>query len=108
MFLTQPVYRTESQGFRPICFTILSLSHHFVVFHRNIFFRVTNLRRLGVKLVFVIEGKAPKLKYDEMNRRTQARGVGGGAGRGGRSNFDVKLREVVLLLENVITPHKYS
>ena len=74
----------------------------FVVFHRNIFFRVIHLRRLGVKLVFVIEGNAPKLKYGEMNRRSQARGVGGGAGRGGRSNFDVKLREVVSYNYNVV------
>uniref|UniRef100_A0A665WZC1 Flap endonuclease GEN homolog 1 n=1 Tax=Echeneis naucrates TaxID=173247 RepID=A0A665WZC1_ECHNA len=40
---------------------------------RNLFFRVTSLTLMGVKLVFVMEGEAPKLKAETMNKRTEAR-----------------------------------
>lgn len=78
---------------------------------RNLFFRVSNLLQLGIKLVFVIDGEAPELKWEEMARRTQARYGGGGGGRGRgrgktaggggkktgrRSNFRVWLKEVKL------------
>ena len=36
---------------------------------RNIFFRICYLRKLGVKLIVVTEGKAPELKQDIMKHR---------------------------------------
>uniref|UniRef100_A0A667WHV4 Flap endonuclease GEN homolog 1 n=1 Tax=Myripristis murdjan TaxID=586833 RepID=A0A667WHV4_9TELE len=40
---------------------------------RNLFFRVSSLTLMGVKLVFVMEGEAPKLKAETMSKRTQGR-----------------------------------
>ncbi|XP_026173760.1 flap endonuclease GEN homolog 1 [Mastacembelus armatus] len=40
---------------------------------RNLFFRVSALTLMGVKLVFVMEGEAPKLKAETMSKRTEAR-----------------------------------
>ncbi|XP_072299245.1 flap endonuclease GEN homolog 1 [Eucyclogobius newberryi] len=40
---------------------------------RNLFFRVSSLTLMGVKLVFVMEGEAPKLKAETMRKRTQVR-----------------------------------
>ncbi|XP_072015044.1 flap endonuclease GEN homolog 1-like [Amphiura filiformis] len=69
---------------------------------RNLFFRVSNLLQLGIKLIFVIDGEAPELKWEEMSRRTQARYGAYGKGtkpqpkqtkKGGRSNFKVWLKE---------------
>ncbi|XP_028997138.1 flap endonuclease GEN homolog 1 [Betta splendens] len=40
---------------------------------RNLFFRVSSLTLMGVKLVFVVEGEAPKLKAETMSKRTQTR-----------------------------------
>ncbi|XP_037605937.1 flap endonuclease GEN homolog 1 [Sebastes umbrosus] len=40
---------------------------------RNLFFRVSSLTLMGVKLVFVMEGEAPKLKAETMSKRTQTR-----------------------------------
>ncbi|XP_040920548.1 flap endonuclease GEN homolog 1 [Toxotes jaculatrix] len=40
---------------------------------RNLFFRVSSLTLMGVKLVFVMEGEAPKLKAETMNKRTETR-----------------------------------
>ncbi|XP_047429089.1 flap endonuclease GEN homolog 1 [Mugil cephalus] len=40
---------------------------------RNLFFRVSSLTLMGVKLVFVMEGEAPKIKLETMNKRTEAR-----------------------------------
>ncbi|XP_038053196.1 flap endonuclease GEN homolog 1-like [Patiria miniata] len=50
---------------------------------RNLFFRVTNLTQLGVNLIFVLDGEPPELKWDEMERRTNARIEGGARGRWG-------------------------
>ncbi|XP_022095003.1 uncharacterized protein LOC110981612 isoform X2 [Acanthaster planci] len=54
---------------------------------RNLFFRITNLTQIGVNLIFVVDGEPPELKWDEMERRTQARfeGKGRGTCRWGRS-----------------------
>lgn len=71
---------------------------------RNLFFRVWNLIRAGVKLVFVADGDPPKVKWEAILKRTQARN-GFSAGRGkdargpprkkvGRSNFRVWVNEV--------------
>ncbi|XP_046339570.2 uncharacterized protein LOC124120732 isoform X2 [Haliotis rufescens] len=77
---------------------------------RNLFFRVSYLTQLGVKLVFVIEGAAPQLKWQEMRRRQQAlgRGRGGRAGGGGRSNFNARLRECCQLLDLLGIPYIHS
>ncbi|KAM3602990.1 uncharacterized protein V6R79_014578 [Siganus canaliculatus] len=40
---------------------------------RNLFFRVSSLTLMGVKLVFVMEGEAPKLKAETMKKRTEMR-----------------------------------
>ncbi|KAM4043263.1 LOW QUALITY PROTEIN: flap endonuclease GEN homolog 1 [Anomaloglossus baeobatrachus] len=40
---------------------------------RNLFFRVSSLNLMGVKLVFVTEGEAPKVKADTMNKRNAMR-----------------------------------
>ncbi|XP_059213074.1 flap endonuclease GEN homolog 1 [Centropristis striata] len=40
---------------------------------RNLFFRVSSLTLMGVKLVFVMEGEAPKLKAETMKKRTETR-----------------------------------
>ncbi|XP_071777149.2 flap endonuclease GEN homolog 1 [Centroberyx gerrardi] len=40
---------------------------------RNLFFRVSSLTLMGVKLVFVMEGEAPKLKAETMSKRTEVR-----------------------------------
>ncbi|KAK2856185.1 hypothetical protein Q5P01_004920 [Channa striata] len=40
---------------------------------RNLFFRVSSLTLMGVKLVFVMEGEAPKLKAETMSKRTATR-----------------------------------
>uniref|UniRef100_A0A672YXS4 XPG N-terminal domain-containing protein n=1 Tax=Sphaeramia orbicularis TaxID=375764 RepID=A0A672YXS4_9TELE len=40
---------------------------------RNLFFRVSSLTLMGVKLVFVMEGEAPILKAETMRKRTEIR-----------------------------------
>uniref|UniRef100_A0A3P9IW34 Flap endonuclease GEN homolog 1 n=1 Tax=Oryzias latipes TaxID=8090 RepID=A0A3P9IW34_ORYLA len=40
---------------------------------RNLFFRVSSLSLMGIKLVFVMEGTAPQLKAETMSKRTKAR-----------------------------------
>ncbi|XP_068955437.1 flap endonuclease GEN homolog 1 isoform X2 [Petaurus breviceps papuanus] len=40
---------------------------------RNLFFRISSLTRMGVKLLFVTEGSAPKLKAEVMSERSEAR-----------------------------------
>nr|XP_020445453.1 flap endonuclease GEN homolog 1 [Monopterus albus] len=40
---------------------------------RNLFFRVSALTLMGVKLVFVMEGEAPKLKAETISKRTETR-----------------------------------
>ena len=88
----------------------LGSENKFIVnFFRNLFFRITHLLQLGVKLVFVVEGEAPELKWEAMQKRQQARfqqqpknsyrGRGGRPqGRGGkqqgRRNFNSCLKEV--------------
>ncbi|XP_054474520.1 flap endonuclease GEN homolog 1 [Anoplopoma fimbria] len=40
---------------------------------RNLFFRASSLTLMGVKLVFVMEGEAPKIKAETMSKRTEKR-----------------------------------
>ncbi|XP_043920819.1 flap endonuclease GEN homolog 1 isoform X2 [Protopterus annectens] len=71
---------------------------------RNLFFRVSSLNLLGVKLVFVVEGEAPKLKAKKMSMRHEMRfGPSikscSATARTGRSCFKVILRECCELLD---------
>ncbi|XP_075840135.1 flap endonuclease GEN homolog 1 isoform X2 [Microtus pennsylvanicus] len=69
---------------------------------RNLFFRISYLIQMNVKLVFVMEGEPPKLKADVMSKRTQTRyGSSGKAGsqKTGRSHFKSFLRECLEMLE---------
>lgn len=68
---------------------------------RNLFFRVSSLTLMGIKLVFVMEGEAPKLKAETMSKRTQTRyggfkkaSVPKANGNTGRGRFNAILREV--------------
>ncbi|XP_048354876.1 flap endonuclease GEN homolog 1 isoform X1 [Sphaerodactylus townsendi] len=69
---------------------------------RNIFFRVSSLTLMGIHLVFVMEGDAPKLKADTMSKRSKMRfGPSNkpGAARQGRSHFRFFLKECLEMLE---------
>ncbi|NXJ91576.1 GEN endonuclease, partial [Corythaixoides concolor] len=74
---------------------------------RNLFFRFSFLTSMGIKLVFVMEGEAPKLKADTMSKRNEMR-YGPlkkvGAARTGRSLFKAVLRECLELLECLGVP----
>ncbi|XP_058273009.1 flap endonuclease GEN homolog 1 isoform X1 [Hemibagrus wyckioides] len=51
---------------------------------RNLFFRASSLLRMGIKLFFVMEGEAPKIKAETMSKRT------GKAFRGGKMSKSVQ------------------
>ncbi|XP_015224928.1 PREDICTED: flap endonuclease GEN homolog 1 [Cyprinodon variegatus] len=78
---------------------------------RNLFFRVSSLTLMGVKLVFVMEGQAPKLKSETMSKRTEMRF---GASRKGqvsksapstsRGRFNAVLRECAEMLDYLGVP----
>ncbi|XP_046297263.1 flap endonuclease GEN homolog 1 isoform X5 [Marmota monax] len=74
---------------------------------RNLFFRISYLTQMDVKLVFVMEGEPPKLKADVMNKRNQIRyGPSGKAWsqKTGRSHFKSVLRECLDMLECLGVP----
>ncbi|XP_077167317.1 flap endonuclease GEN homolog 1 isoform X2 [Paroedura picta] len=69
---------------------------------RNLFFRVSSLTLMGIHLVFVMEGDAPKLKADTMSKRSEVRFgpfVKPRAARTGRSHFRSFLKECLELLD---------
>ncbi|XP_060089604.1 flap endonuclease GEN homolog 1 [Heteronotia binoei] len=69
---------------------------------RNLFFRVSSLTLMGIRLVFVMEGDAPKLKADTMSKRSEIRfghSFRPGAARTGRSHFSSFLKECLEMLE---------
>uniref|UniRef100_A0A8D3B1V7 Flap endonuclease GEN homolog 1 n=1 Tax=Scophthalmus maximus TaxID=52904 RepID=A0A8D3B1V7_SCOMX len=78
---------------------------------RNLFFRVSSLTLMGVKLVFVMEGEAPKLKAETMSKRTEAR-FGGlkktsapkSATTTSRGRFNAVLRECAEMLDYLGLP----
>ncbi|KAM9798160.1 flap endonuclease GEN homolog 1 [Neosynchiropus ocellatus] len=78
---------------------------------RNLFFRVSSLTLMGVKLVFVMEGDAPKLKAETMKKRTESR-FGGSkkapaprcATNTGRGRFNAILRECAEMLDYMGVP----
>ncbi|KAK0677391.1 GEN endonuclease, partial [Pygoscelis papua] len=74
---------------------------------RNLFFRFSFLTSMGIKLVFVMEGEAPKLKADTMSKRNEMRygpSKKVGAARTGRSLFKSMLKECLELLECLGVP----
>ncbi|NWU52356.1 GEN endonuclease, partial [Dromas ardeola] len=74
---------------------------------RNLFFRFSFLTSMGIKLVFVMEGDAPKLKADTMSKRNEMRygpSKKVGAARTGRSLFKAILKECLELLECLGVP----
>ncbi|KAM6139271.1 flap endonuclease GEN homolog 1 [Phoenicopterus ruber ruber] len=74
---------------------------------RNLFFRFSFLTTMGIKLVFVTEGEAPKLKADTMSKRNEMRygpSKKVGASRTGRSLFKAILKECLELLECLGVP----
>uniref|UniRef100_A0A8C0F0E2 Flap endonuclease GEN homolog 1 n=1 Tax=Bubo bubo TaxID=30461 RepID=A0A8C0F0E2_BUBBB len=74
---------------------------------RNLFFRFSFLTSMGIKLVFVMEGEAPKLKADTMSKRNEMRygpSKKVGAARTGRSLFKTILKECLELLECLGVP----
>ncbi|XP_052561167.1 flap endonuclease GEN homolog 1 isoform X3 [Tympanuchus pallidicinctus] len=74
---------------------------------RNLFFRYSFFTSMGIKLVFVMEGEAPKLKADTMSKRNEVRyGASNkhGAARTGRSLFKSILKECLQLLECLGVP----
>ncbi|XP_064603364.1 flap endonuclease GEN homolog 1-like isoform X2 [Liolophura sinensis] len=83
---------------------------------RNLFFRVSNLTQMGIKLIFAIDGEAPDLKRDTMAKRQQARHQGkhkttsslSKPKRKGRSQFNTILKECCELLSHLGIPYIYS
>nr|XP_003473196.2 flap endonuclease GEN homolog 1 [Cavia porcellus] len=74
---------------------------------RNLFFRISYLMQMDIKLVFVMEGEPPKLKADVMNKRNQIRyGLSGKtwSQKSGRSHFKSVLRECLEMLESLGIP----
>ncbi|XP_004418366.1 PREDICTED: flap endonuclease GEN homolog 1 [Ceratotherium simum simum] len=69
---------------------------------RNLFFRISYLMLMDVKLVFVMEGEPPKLKADVISKRNQMRYGPSGktwSQKTGRSHFKSVLRECLDMLE---------
>lgn len=68
-----------------------------LLYCRNLFFRFSFFTSMGIKLVFVMEGEAPRLKADTMSKRNEMRygpSKKSGAVRTGRSLFKAMLKEV--------------
>ncbi|XP_015213304.2 flap endonuclease GEN homolog 1 [Lepisosteus oculatus] len=71
---------------------------------RNLFFRVMSLTLMGIKLIFVVEGEAPKLKAETMNKRNEMRfgplkKPASKPGKTGRSHFKSVLKECAQMLD---------
>ncbi|NWX57835.1 GEN endonuclease, partial [Promerops cafer] len=74
---------------------------------RNLFFRFSFFTSMGIKLVFVMEGEAPRLKADTMSKRNEMRygpSKKAGAVKTGRSLFKAMLKECLELLECLGVP----
>ncbi|KAJ8409152.1 hypothetical protein AAFF_G00241730 [Aldrovandia affinis] len=68
---------------------------------RNLFFRVSSLTQMGIKLIFIMEGEAPKLKAETMCKRSQMRFGPSkkAAPKTGRSRFKAVLKECAVMLD---------
>ncbi|KAM5253708.1 flap endonuclease GEN homolog 1 isoform 1-T5 [Hipposideros larvatus] len=74
---------------------------------RNLFFRISYLTLMDVKLVFVMEGEPPKLKAEVISKRNQIRygpSEKTWSQKTGRSHFKSVLRECLELLECLGVP----
>ncbi|TRY87198.1 hypothetical protein DNTS_031726 [Danionella cerebrum] len=78
---------------------------------RNLFFRVSSLTLMGVKLVFVIEGDAPKIKTETISKRIEvrygsnkAKSAPKTAKNPSRGRFKAVLRECAELLDCLGVP----
>ncbi|XP_060643316.2 flap endonuclease GEN homolog 1 isoform X1 [Anolis sagrei] len=74
---------------------------------RNLFFRLSSLTLMGIHLVFVMEGDAPKLKANTMEKRKEIRfgpSKKPGTTRTGRSHFKSFLKECLEMLECLGVP----
>ncbi|XP_055046384.2 flap endonuclease GEN homolog 1 [Misgurnus anguillicaudatus] len=77
---------------------------------RNLFFRVSSLTLMGVKLVFVMEGEAPKIKAETMSKRTEIRygnlqsSKPAAVKNTGRGRFKAVLRECAEMLDCLGVP----
>uniref|UniRef100_A0A8C9U436 Flap endonuclease GEN homolog 1 n=1 Tax=Scleropages formosus TaxID=113540 RepID=A0A8C9U436_SCLFO len=76
---------------------------------RNLFFRVSALTLMGIKLIFVMEGEAPKIKAETMSKRTELR-FGGAKKQApkpskcNRSRFKFILKECAEMLDCLGVP----
>ncbi|XP_071850698.1 uncharacterized protein [Apostichopus japonicus] len=84
---------------------------------RALFFRVSNLLQMGVKLVFVVDGEPPEMKWETISSRVNARFASKGRGkRGGgnpkqrtsRSHFKRFIKECLELLDFLGVPYVQS
>ncbi|KAL3841381.1 hypothetical protein ACJMK2_019535 [Sinanodonta woodiana] len=79
---------------------------------RNLFFRILYLKQIGIHLIFVVDGDAPELKWDVMQKRLQARHPGKfptkAAGKQGRKKFRTYLKECCQLLDLLGIPYVQS
>ncbi|KAK3608521.1 hypothetical protein CHS0354_010376 [Potamilus streckersoni] len=79
---------------------------------RNLFFRILYLKQIGIHLIFIVDGEAPELKWDVMQKRLQARHPGKfqtkAAGKQGRKNFRSYLKECCQLLDLLGIPYIQS
>ncbi|XP_040848793.1 LOW QUALITY PROTEIN: flap endonuclease GEN homolog 1 [Ochotona curzoniae] len=73
---------------------------------RNLFFRISYLTQMDIKLVFVMEGEPPRLKADVINKRNQIRyGPSGKTSqKTERSHFKLVLQECLDLLKCLGVP----
>ncbi|XP_016394861.1 flap endonuclease GEN homolog 1 [Sinocyclocheilus rhinocerous] len=76
---------------------------------RNLFFRVSSLTLMGVKLVFVMEGDAPSIKAQTMSKRSEMRYGGAkakptAAKNTSRARFKAVLRECAEMLDCLGVP----
>ncbi|KAF4115000.1 flap endonuclease GEN homolog 1 [Onychostoma macrolepis] len=75
---------------------------------RNLFFRVSSLTLMGVKLVFVMEGDAPSIKAETMSKRSEmrygAKAKPAAAKNTSRGRFKAVLRECAELLDCLGVP----
>ncbi|XP_078612991.1 uncharacterized protein LOC144882829 [Branchiostoma floridae x Branchiostoma japonicum] len=87
---------------------------------RNLFFRVCHLTKMGIGLIFVVDGDPPELKFQTMVKRNQGRFGASKTGPDGqkkglgkpkkmkRSHFKAILKECILLLDGLGIPHVQS
>ncbi|XP_033102285.1 flap endonuclease GEN homolog 1-like isoform X2 [Anneissia japonica] len=99
------IWVCESQGVKQMQAVVLK------PFLRNLFFRITNLRQLCIRPVFVIEGEAPELKCETMMKRqkSQYRGKSSRTDapkskKTGRSQFKARLKECCEMLDYLGIP----